>query len=327
MMVDRCHSEDALAPQLEGANLQDHRKRFDDEDAANEKQEYLLLDDDGDGAKGPAERERAHIAHEYFRGVRVVPKEAERRADQRPAKNGKFSDPRDVLNLEIGGPARVAADVGQHGKRARGDNRATDCQAVKAIGQIHRIGGTNDDHANKGEEWEEGQGPDMFRFHKGMDDQVGVQTLEEGDHQLRRVGEVCNENEQGDPYDQAYQHLKVNLVFRREPQVSLLRDFRVVVNEPDSGEADQGKEREQNKRISQVSPKQRGHGRRQDDQHAPHGGCAGLFLVLLGSLVADVLPDLQIAQALNQPGAEHEAEKHGRQARIDGSNGDVAKDV
>ncbi len=49
--------------------------------------------------------------------------------------------------------------------------------------------------------------------------------------------------------------------------------------------------------------------------------------MLLRAFFADVLADLQFAQAPNQPGAEDQAEKHGRQARVDRSNGDVSKNV
>src|SRR5207344_1946614 len=49
--------------------------------------------------------------------------------------------------------------------------------------------------------------------------------------------------------------------------------------------------------------------------------------MLLRAFFTDVLPDLQLAQAPNQPRSKDEAEKHGGQARVDGSNGDVAKNI
>src|SRR5579859_796132 len=326
-MVDGRHAKDALAAQLERADLQDHRERLNDKDAANEKQKNFLLDDDGDGAERSAERERADIAHEDFREVRVVPEEAERRAHERSAKYRQFSDSRDVLDLEIRRPTRVAADIGQHRERARGDDRAADRQAVETVRQIHRIGRSHDNQTNESQKRQKRQGPQVLRFHEGVNNQVRVQTFEERNHQLSRVGKVRNKNEQRNSHHQAYQHLKINFLFRSEPKVSLLRDFRVVVDKTDGCKADQSKEREQNKWIGQIRPKQCGHGRRQNDQHAAHGRCAGFLLVFLRAFLADVLPDLQIAQPLNQPGAEHEAEKHGRQARIDGSNSNVAKNV
>src|SRR6476620_12401720 len=49
VMVQGCHLEDALLPQLVAAYLQDDRERLEHEDAADERQQQLLLDDDGDG--------------------------------------------------------------------------------------------------------------------------------------------------------------------------------------------------------------------------------------------------------------------------------------
>src|SRR5262249_32945474 len=48
VVMDRRHPENALAAQLERADLQNHGKRLDNEDAADEKQKDLLLDDHGD---------------------------------------------------------------------------------------------------------------------------------------------------------------------------------------------------------------------------------------------------------------------------------------
>src|SRR6266446_7443194 len=73
MVMNGRHAKNALAAQLERTHLQDHGERLDHENAANEKEKDFLLDDDGDHAQGPAQRERAHVAHENLRGMRVVP--------------------------------------------------------------------------------------------------------------------------------------------------------------------------------------------------------------------------------------------------------------
>src|SRR5207244_2915663 len=57
VMVNRRHLEHALARELEGRDLDDHRERFDDEDAADNRQEQLLLDEDRDRAERAAQRE------------------------------------------------------------------------------------------------------------------------------------------------------------------------------------------------------------------------------------------------------------------------------
>src|SRR5437868_11029935 len=118
MMMDGRHAKDSLTAQFEGADLQDDAERFDDENATDEKQQNFLLDNDGDNADRAAEGERTDIAHEHFGGMRVVPKKAERSADERAATNGKVADARDVLNFRIVRPAVVGADMGEDRYRA-----------------------------------------------------------------------------------------------------------------------------------------------------------------------------------------------------------------
>src|SRR5437660_3141794 len=76
MMMNGRHAEDALAAQFERAHLQNHGKRFDDEDTADEKEQDFLLDDDRGGAQGSAQRQRSNVAHEDFGGMRVVPEKS-----------------------------------------------------------------------------------------------------------------------------------------------------------------------------------------------------------------------------------------------------------
>src|SRR5215469_13867822 len=116
MVMNRRHAENALAPQLERTHLQNDRERFQDKYSADEEKQDLLLDDDGDGPKGAPQRQRADVSHENFRRMRVVPEESQRCAYQRPAKNRELADSGDVLNIEIGGPAKIAADIGKDGE-------------------------------------------------------------------------------------------------------------------------------------------------------------------------------------------------------------------
>src|ERR1700691_4533992 len=70
MVMQRRHAKNPLARELERANLNDYRKRFENENAANEKQQNFLLDDYGDHADCASERERAYVAHEHFGRMR-----------------------------------------------------------------------------------------------------------------------------------------------------------------------------------------------------------------------------------------------------------------
>src|SRR6266404_3385708 len=71
----------SLSPQLERPHLQNYGERFNHKDPADKKEQYLLLDNYGDSAERSPQRQRAHVAHENFRRVRVVPEETKRSAD------------------------------------------------------------------------------------------------------------------------------------------------------------------------------------------------------------------------------------------------------
>ena len=60
---------------------------------------------------------------------------------------------RHALQFEIVGKDDVAADVGEHGERAGGDDGAADGEAVEAVGEVDGVGGAHqhkDDEATKG---------------------------------------------------------------------------------------------------------------------------------------------------------------------------------
>ena len=68
----------------------------------------------------------------YQRKPREAPTSAPQKTVSSPTRGN-------VLNFQIGGPAEVAAHVGQHGQRAGRDHRATNGQAIQSIGQVHGI--------------------------------------------------------------------------------------------------------------------------------------------------------------------------------------------
>jgi len=60
-------------------------------------------------------------------------------------KNGQFSDAGDVLNFEVGGPAKIAADVSEDGESACRDHVSADGQAVRPSVRFTAFEGTHDD--------------------------------------------------------------------------------------------------------------------------------------------------------------------------------------
>src|SRR5580693_1750530 len=149
MMMYRRHAKNSLASQLERSHLQNNRERFHHKNSTDKKQKDFLLDDHRDQPERPAQGKRAHVAHEDFRGMRVVPKKSQGSAHQRPAKNGKLANSRNVLNFEISGPTKIAAHVSEHRKRTGSDNRAPDSQAIETVREIHGVGCSSDHQRNE----------------------------------------------------------------------------------------------------------------------------------------------------------------------------------
>ena len=90
---------------------------------------------------------------------------------------------------------------------------------------------------------------------------------------------------------------------------------------------DERKQRQQDERVCKVGPQQRRHGSGKNNQYAAHRGSARFLLVFLRAFFADKLADLQFAQAADQRRAEGQRQKHGREAGVHGSYGDVAKNI
>src|ERR1700733_2847506 len=145
MVMERGHFEDAFASELEGSDLQNHRKGLEDEDTADGEQQNFLLNDDRDGADASADGERAYVTHEKLGGMRVVPKETESSAHHGAAENGELADVGDALNFKIFGEARVAGNVSEDGESTGGDESAADGQAVEAVSEIDGVGRADDD--------------------------------------------------------------------------------------------------------------------------------------------------------------------------------------
>ena len=88
----------------------------------------------------------------------VVPEKADGRAHHGSAEDGELADQGHALQFEIVGEDDVAADVGEHGQRAGGDDGAADGEAVEAVGEVDGVGRAHqheddeDDEGHKGEQ-------------------------------------------------------------------------------------------------------------------------------------------------------------------------------
>src|SRR5277367_3501161 len=327
MMVQRSHPEHPLAGELERAHLDDDRERFHHEHAADGEQQNFLLDDNRDGAEGTAEGERADVAHEHFRRMRVVPEKTERGSDQRTAKDDQFAGVGNFGDVEIVGEARIAGEVSEHGKRGGRNQDAADGQAVEAVGEIDGVGTAHDNQYQKHQQRDKGQWPDVGMAVKRGDYQIRMQAFEKRNAELRGIGAVFLQAEEHDADDETGEHLVAKFRARSEAQVSFADDFVVVVDETDRAEGDGGPDGEKHVGVAQIGPEQSGDHDGGDDQHTAHGGGSGFFLVRFGAFFADVLLHLQRAQALDDPGAHEQRKQQGGNAGDGGAHGDVAENV
>jgi hypothetical protein len=86
---------------LEVGHLGHHRERLDDEDAAHHREHDLLARDDGDRAERAAERERADVAHEDLRRMRVEPQEGQPAPASAEQKISSFARAGDVREDQV----------------------------------------------------------------------------------------------------------------------------------------------------------------------------------------------------------------------------------
>src|SRR5207237_3709350 len=102
---------------------------------------------------------------------------------KRAAKDGELGDLRDVLDLEIGDPTKVAADIREHGQSTRSNDRAADGEPVQSVGKVYRVRRADNHRADKHQEGDKCYRPPVRIIHQGMNHEIGVDALGKGNHQ------------------------------------------------------------------------------------------------------------------------------------------------
>ena len=110
------HAEDAFAACFVGDDLDHHRERFGDEDAAHQGEDEFLADGNSDGGECRAESEGADVAHEDEGWMGVVPEEAESRTGNGSGEDGHFACTGDGGLVQVVGEVGVAGDIGEDGE-------------------------------------------------------------------------------------------------------------------------------------------------------------------------------------------------------------------
>src|SRR2546429_387722 len=181
----------------------------------------------------------------------VVPEKAERSQAERAEETGEFAATRNVLKLERGGPAVVAAHVGQTRKRPRRDDRAADGEAIETVGEVHGVGGTHNDNCRRHKKGHKRKRPEvsgeMRLIEQRVNHKIRVESLQEGKDELRRVSAVGGQHKKHNADDQTDENLEINLLLCSETKIALLRDFCVIINKADDGKTEKREYQKQDK--------------------------------------------------------------------------------
>src|SRR5262252_41088 len=217
VVMNRSHLEDTLTGHLERRHLDDDRQTFHQKHAADDEEQQFLFDQNRDRRERGTKRQRSDVAHEDLRRVRVVPEEAERRADERTTEHGELGDWRQVNHIEIVGKNAVADDIGHCRVRRCRDRHRADRETVEAVGQIHGVGPPDEEED---------------RERHVLPSQIQNQPLEEREDEPRVVQPAPFQPDQDEADDGAGEHLIRDLVTRQQAVVRLADDLQIVVGEP-----------------------------------------------------------------------------------------------
>src|SRR6188472_756338 len=107
MMMNRRHRENAFSGQPKTQNLKDHGNRFENEDAAYNREEQLLFATDCNDANHSADRERARVPHDDLGGMAVKPEKTQTGSNQRRTDHGKLARVGIERNLKVFRDAKI----------------------------------------------------------------------------------------------------------------------------------------------------------------------------------------------------------------------------
>src|SRR5438067_9162499 len=149
MVMKGRHRENAAPGQLKAQHLHDDRDRFEDENTAHNSEETVLLTTNGDNADHPTDGERAGVSHENFGRVTIKPEETQARTDERGTNHRQLTGEWIKRDLQILRDLEITGGIRKKSIGERDRDGAADGETVETVGQIDRIGGTDDYHGKK----------------------------------------------------------------------------------------------------------------------------------------------------------------------------------
>src|SRR5579864_8241353 len=193
----------------------------------------------------------------------------------------------------------MTADVGEHGKRSGGNDRAANGQPVQAVSQVHCITCPYNHQHHKNDERKKRDRPQTGIMHEAINYQVGMELFQKWYNQLCGIHAAILHGNQRHGDESASQNLQPEIGARGKAEISLMNNFYIVIREADGGESTGCEHGDPYKSVLQIGPEQGGNDDGDHDQDSAHGWSSGLLLMCLRAFLADVLPDLEVAQAIN----------------------------
>src|SRR5262249_55048959 len=187
-----------------------------------------------------------------------------------------------------------------------------DCQTIQAIGEVHRVG-SSDNHQDHEENIEvsEIRSPPFDKW------KVKARVIVIGGR-----GKIV----QKDTNKSGTKNLKSEFLFCLQTKRTMLLDFQIVIKESDGTEANRYKQQDSNKKIEQISPQQSRDQDARQDQEPTHGRCSCLLLMRGRTFLPDLLANLKIAQFPDGPAAKKQDDEHSGHGGGCGSKGDVLEE-
>src|SRR5258708_23000194 len=154
-----------------------------------------------------------------------------------------------------------------------------------------------------------------------------MELFEERHQQVRGIHGAVLQSNQRKSDEATGCDLEAELGACRQPEITAVYDFEIVVGKTNGAEHERGKHGAPDKGIAQVRPQKRRHDDADGDKQSAHGGRPGFFLMRLRTFLADVLADLKFAQAADDDRADDESGKQSGQASEGGAKRQVTKNT
>ena len=193
----------------------------------------------------------------------VVPQESDAGAADRGREHHRLLGAGDEGNVQVSRENLVSHQIGEGGVGQRAEDCAAGRESVLAVGQVHRVGGSDDHDCGEGE-----------RPESGVD-----RLFEERHHQLAHQHAELRNPAQVPDRKSRDQELSEQFEFAGNAVAPLVDHLHEIVVEADQRESERAQDQHNRNRIVDLVPENAADEGCADQQHAAHAGSPVLFPV------------------------------------------------